>query len=163
MVILRSAGALWGTVDVASANHPHWVFVGNQLLILASVPFAEGANRIGVHWLGEESIMKLAAVWDPRNDEGDALIQPARWELQTTEMGQLPWMTVDTLDAIICRVAEAVGGGETIPEAAPVLLISNTEDCRSSSYHWISVALRKEDGADGPPSPCRQRFDNTAD
>ena len=170
MAILRSAGALWDTVHVASANHPHWVFVGNQLLNLASVPFAEGANRLGVHWLGEESIMKLAAVWDPRNDEGDALIQPARWEFQTTGMGQLPWMAVGTLDAIIRRVAEAVEGGETIPESAPMLLVLNTEDCRSSGYHLISVALSIEydddstgDGAGGPPSPCRQRLDNAAD
>ena len=114
--------------------------------------------------------MKLAAVWDPRNDEGDALIQPARWEFQTTGMGQLPWMAVDTLDAIIRRVAEAVEGGETIPESAPMLLVLNTEDCRSSGYHLISVALSIEydddstgDGAGGPPSPCRQRLDNAAD
>jgi hypothetical protein len=67
MAAFRGAGALWGAVDVADANRPHWVSVGNALLGLPD----------RVHWLAETQVMKLAAVWDPRNDDGGTLVLPS--------------------------------------------------------------------------------------
>ena len=136
MAAFRGAGALWGAVDVADANRPHWVFVGSALLGLPD----------RVHWLAETQVMELAAVWDPHNDDGDAATQPGVWENGTARGsdGQLPWMTVGSLGGLIRRLADAVQGGEIWPEAAQLLFVSNTQYSRSSGYHWISVAVSIE-------------------
>ena len=146
MAAFRGAGALWGAVDVADANRPHWVFVGSALLGLPD----------RVHWLAETQVMELAAVWDPHNDDGDAATQPGVWENGTARGsdGQLPWMTVGSLGGLIRRLADAVQGGEIWPEAAQLLFVSNTQYSRSSGYHWISVAVSIEPDDDNPSLGC---------
>jgi hypothetical protein len=43
------------------------------------------------------------------------------------------------------RVAEALQSDETIPQSSPVMFVTNTEDCRSRGYHWISIAFSIDD------------------
>ena len=142
MSILKSARALWSTIDTSSANHPNWVTIGNMLL---GYDPALG-NSLGVHWLSEEETMKLAAVWNPDNQLGGAVLGWELWQQQTAgttglQTGQLSWMRTGSLDECLRRIAEAIQNDETIPERSPQLFVCNTEDSRTGGYHWISVAF----------------------
>ena len=103
-------------------------------------------NSLGVHWLSEEETMKLAAVWNPDNQLGGAVLGWELWQQQTAgttglQTGQLSWMRTGSLDECLRRIAEAIQNDETIPERSPQLFVCNTEDSRTGGYHWISVAF----------------------
>lgn len=136
MAKLKSAGDGWLTADVDDANDEQWVRRGNDILGLPG----------GVHWLGEEQTQRCAAVWDPNNDMGVSVLDTFTLGGALGNDGQLRWMAIGSKCALLRRVSEAIQNNETIPHCSPLLFVSNTEDARSSGYHWISVAFSIEDG-----------------
>ena len=91
----------------------------------------------------------LAVPPRPRNELGEGIAElfSADWGSAHSPfdgLGQLPCLKVFTKCEFLCTVAEAIEKRTTIPHSEPAFAVVNTEDARSSGYHWISIGYSIE-------------------
>ena len=98
----------------------------------------EEGGKVWIAWrfhpdrqLGEGIAELFSADWGSAHSPFDGL-------------GQLPWLKVFTKCEFLCTVAEAIEKRTTIPHSEPAFAVVNTEDARSSGYHWISIGYSIE-------------------
>ena len=96
-------------------------------------------------WLSESEIAALVTRWNPDNgaDRSDPLTAPL-FSLHENGYQQRAapalWVTIDTLDSFVRRIAEDAHTNTPIPLNNPAIAIVNLGDSRTRGWHWICAA-----------------------
>ena len=96
-------------------------------------------------WLSESEIAALVTRWNPDNgaDRSDPLTAPL-FSLHENGYQQRAapalWVTIDTLDSFVRRIAEDAHTHTPIPLNNPAIAIVNLGDSRTRGWHWICAA-----------------------